>query len=157
MKSIWVERFRRMLQQRTEDAVTSEFQMLEKRIARIESQNRRLKWLAVVLAGLTLTSAAWAQTAKDPVVRAQKLELRDEGGRVRAELAILNGEAGLRFFDRNGVGQALLSGDSFTIFEKGGDILASFAKNGLQFEPFCSRFIATPTSSWRTVRGGRFS
>ncbi len=134
MKSIWVERFQRMLQQRTEDAVTSEFQMLEKRIARIESQNRRLKWLAVVLAGLTLTSAAWAQTAKDPVVRAQKFELRDEGGRVRAELAILNGEAGLRFFDRNGVGQALLSGDSFTIFEKGGDILASFAKNGLQFE-----------------------
>jgi len=124
---------KRVRHPQTEDAVTSEFQMLEKRIARIESQNRRLKWSAVILACLALTSAAWAQTAKDIVVRAQKLELRDEGGRVRAELAILNGQPALRFFDSHGTGQSLLTGDQFNIYEPGGEILASFGTEGVQF------------------------
>jgi hypothetical protein len=116
-----------------EEVVTNEFQILERRIGRIESQNRRLRWLTIALAALALVSTAWGQTAKDAVVKAQKIELRDDAGRMRAELAILNGEPALRFFDNHGIGQSLLTGDQFNIYEPGGEILASFGTEGIQF------------------------
>ena len=40
----------------------------------------------------------------------------------------------MRFFAESGDVQNLLAEDSFTIFEKGGDIQAVFAFNGLSFE-----------------------
>jgi hypothetical protein len=121
-----------------EGGVTSEFEILERRVARIESQNRRLRWLAVAfalaLAALALVTTAYAQAAKELVIRAQKFELHDDTGHSRAELLMLIGEPTLRFLGDDGVAQAILTNDSFTIFQKGGGILASFAKDGLRFE-----------------------
>ena len=112
--------------------MTAELKDLEKRIRRLESQNRRLKWSALGLVVLALATAAWGQNAKDAVIKAQKFELLDDTGRVRADLSILNGMSALRFFDSDGVVQSLVSGDQFNIFEKQGDILATFAKWGIE-------------------------
>ena len=111
-----------------------EFEVLEKRIRRLESQNRRLKWLGVAFAALAMATAAWAQKVGGVVMQAQKFELRDGAGRLRAELAILEGRPALRFFAADGDVQSLLAEDSFTIFKKGGDIQAVVAFNGLSFE-----------------------
>lgn len=110
-----------------------EFEILEKRVKRLESQNVRLRCLGMILMGLALGAAVWGQTIRNAVLQAQRIELRDDAGRLRAELAILNGEPTLRFFDVDGDTQSLLSGDSFNIFKKGGDNQAVFRKNGLQF------------------------
>jgi hypothetical protein len=111
-----------------------EFEDLEKRIRRLELQNRRLKWLGVVFVALAMTTAAWAQKTDSQVMQAHKFELRDDAGRLRAELAILEGGPTLRFFAASGDVQSLLAENSFTIFKKGGDIQAVFAFNGLSFE-----------------------
>ncbi len=111
-----------------------EFEVLEKRIKRLESQDRRLKWLGFVLVALAMATAAWGQKAGSVVMQAQKFELRDDAGRLRAELAILEGAPALRLFAVDGDVQSLLDEDSFTIFKKGGDIQAVFAFNGLSFE-----------------------
>ena len=114
--------------------MSHEFQTLHKRIRRLESDNRRLKWLAIVLGAFALAATAWGQTTtRNTVAQAQKFELRDDAGRLRAELAILNGRPGLRIFDADGDVQSLLAEDSFSIFKKGGDNLAVFRKDGLQF------------------------
>jgi hypothetical protein len=108
--------------------------VLDRRLMRLESQNRRLKWLGVVCVVLAMATVAWGENAKSVAVQAQSFELRDDGGRLRAELAILNGGPTLRFFDKDEDVQCLLAEDSFTIFKKGGDIQAVFAFNGLSFE-----------------------
>lgn len=114
--------------------MSPEFEVLEKRIRRLESQNRRLMWLGVVFAALAMATAAWAQKAGSPAVQAQKFELRDDAGRLRAELAILEGGPALRFFDEEGDVESLLAGDQFNIFKKRGDLLASFGFNQVRFE-----------------------
>jgi hypothetical protein len=114
--------------------MSHDLEMFDRRIRCLELQNRRLKWLATVLAAFALASTTWAQTAaRNTVAQAQKFELRDDAGRLRAELAILNGRPGLRIFDVDGDVQSLLAEDSFSIFKKGGDNQAVFRKNGLQF------------------------
>src|SRR5258708_10908499 len=114
--------------------MSHEIQMLDKRIRRLESDNRRLKLLAIVLGAFALATTAWGQTTtRNAVAQAQKFELRDDAGRLRAELAILNGRPALRMFDTDGDVQCLLAEDSFSIFKKGGDNQAVFRKNGLQF------------------------
>jgi hypothetical protein len=116
-----------------------ELEALEKRIARLERQNRRLKCLGFILFALATATATWGQRDKSNVVmEAQKFELRDDAGRLRADLLMLNGEPALRFFDKDETtGGSLLDGHSFTIFRKGGgeaDIQASFGGAGLSFE-----------------------
>jgi hypothetical protein len=114
--------------------MTSECEILEKRIGRLEFQNRSLKWLGITLAVLVLGTAVWSQTKGNGVIQAQKFELRDDTGHLRTELAILEGRAALRFFDADGEVESLLADDQFIIFKKGGDIQASFARDGLAFE-----------------------
>jgi len=117
-----------------------DIEALEKRIERLERQNRRVKWLGFVLVALATATATWGQKDKssDVVVQAQKFELWDDAGRLRADLLMLNGEPALRFFDKDGTtGGSLLDGHSFTIFRKGGgesDIEATFGGEGLSFE-----------------------
>jgi hypothetical protein len=111
-----------------------EFEVLERRIQYLESRNRRMKWLGILFAVLVVTTAAWGQKAQNVVTQAQKFELRDDAGRLRAELAVLEGAPALRFFDAEGNVKGLLADDSFTIFKKGGDIQAVFAADGLSFE-----------------------
>jgi hypothetical protein len=115
-----------------------DIEVLEKRIEKLERQNRRLKWLGLALVALTTATAAWGQKDKTVVMQAQKFELRDDAGRLRADLLMLNGEPALRFFDKDeSSGGSLLKGDSFTIFKKGGgeaDIEATFGAHGLSFE-----------------------
>jgi len=111
-----------------------ELEVLERRVQYLESRNRRMKWLGILLAVLVITTAAWGQKAQNVVAQAQKFELRDDAGRLRAELAVLEGGSVLRFFDGDGNVKSLLADDSFTIFKKGGDIQAVFAADGLSFE-----------------------
>ena len=111
-----------------------EFEILEARIKRLESQNRRLKWLGIGLVVLAMASAAWGQTTAKEVTQAQKFELRDDAGHLRAELAMLSGGPALRFFDADGDVEALLGSRWFTIFSKSGENLATFRNDGLQFD-----------------------
>ena len=114
------------------------FEVLEKRMVRIERQNRRLKYWGVVLVAFACAAVAWGRAEGNPPIQAQRFELRDEAGRLRAELSMLNGEPALRFFDKEGSnGGSLLNADAFVIFKKGGsdsDIQAAFAADGLSFE-----------------------
>jgi hypothetical protein len=112
----------------------SEIQVLTKRIHRIESRSRRLKWIGFAIVSLAIAAAAWGQHGKNTVLQAQKIELRDDAGRLRAELATLNGRAALRFFDRDGDVESILVGDDYVIFKKGGDLRASYASNEIRFE-----------------------
>lgn len=111
-----------------------ELEALKRRIQCLESRNRRTKWLGIIFVVLVITTAARGQKAKNVVTQASKFELRDDSGRLRAELAVLEGGTALRFFDAEGNVKSLLADDSFTIFKKGGDIEAVFAANGLSFE-----------------------
>jgi hypothetical protein len=118
--------------------VTEEFEIFEKRIRHLESQNRIFKWLAITLVALGLTTTAWSQKIQNTVIQAQKFELRDDKGRLRAELAILEAGkkdegAALRFFDKDGDVESLLGGNEFAIFKKGEDNQATFRRNGLEF------------------------
>ena len=113
--------------------MTQQLDLLEKRISVLESQNRRLKWLGVTFAAVVMTIAASGKTA-ETVVKAQKIELHDESGHLRAELAILNGGPALRFFDEDGDVEALLGSDSFNMFNKDGEGQTSFGKDGAEFE-----------------------
>jgi hypothetical protein len=118
--------------------MSHEFEILDERIRQLESNNRRLKWLGVALGALLLATTAWGQTARNAVAQAQKFELRDDKGRLRAELSILEGGksdegAALRFFDADGDVESLLNGSVFTILKKRGDNQAVFRKNGLSF------------------------
>ena len=111
-----------------------EFEALKRRIQCLESRNRRMKWLGILLTVLVMTTATRGQKAQNVVMQASKFELRDDSGRLRAELAVLEGGTALRFFDAEGNVKSYLADDSFTIFKKGGDIQAVFASNGLSFE-----------------------
>jgi hypothetical protein len=112
--------------------MSSDFQSLDTRIRRLEAQNRRLKWLGLMVIALALATAAWGQT-REAVVSAQKFELRDDAGHLRAELSMVGGQSALRFYSSDGVAQSLVSGDQFTIYEKEGDSVAYFTKDGLEF------------------------
>jgi len=117
--------------------MNQEFEALEKRVRHLESQNRRLKWIGLVLVGLVMTSTVWAQKSGSIAIEAQKFQLRDDAGRLRAELSMLNGDPALRFFGEHDDAESALDGYSFTIFKRGGseaNILASFDSNGLAFE-----------------------
>jgi hypothetical protein len=116
-----------------EDRMSSESESLDRRIRKLEAQNRRLKWAGIIAVALVLVAAARGQTAKETVVSAQKFELRDDSGHSRAELSIVNGESTLRFIGADGVAQSSVSGDQFAIYEKEGDSVAYFAKDGLEF------------------------
>jgi hypothetical protein len=113
--------------------MSSDFELLGQRISQLEAQNRRLKWFGLMAGILALATAAWGQAEKDTVLRAQKIDLLDDAGRVRAELSLWNGESSLRFYGRDGAAESLLSGDQFNIYEKEGDTVAYFAKDGLEF------------------------
>jgi hypothetical protein len=117
--------------------MSHDIERLETRIRRLESQNRRLKWIGILVAVLAMASTVWAQKAGTPAMQAQKFELRDDAGKLRADLAILNGEPVLSFYDKNGGSESFIDGDQFTIFKKGGgeaDIQAAFGAHGLSFE-----------------------
>lgn len=117
--------------------MSREFEALENRIRRLESQNRCLKWFGIVFVALAMTSVAWGQKSGGAITQAQKFELRDDKGRLRAELSMLNGDPALRFLGEHEDAQSVLDGYSFTILKQGGteaDILATFGAHGLSFE-----------------------
>ena len=111
-----------------------EFESLKARIQRLESRNRSMKWLGMLVAVFLITTATWGQKAQRSATQASKFELRDDKGRLRAELSILEGGAALHFYDTEGKVKSLLADDSLTIFKKNADIQAVFASDGLSFE-----------------------
>lgn len=120
-----------------ESPLSPEFEALENRIRRLESQNRCAKWFGIVGVVLAMTSAAWAQKPGGVVTQAQKFELRDDAGRLRADLSLVNGDPALRFFGEHADAESVLDGYSFTILKRGGtdaDIVALFGAHGLSFE-----------------------
>src|SRR4051812_7069162 len=109
-----------------------DFNHLEIRVKRLERQNRRLGWACFLLIVLAVASAARSQRPEDTVTRTQKFELHDDVGHLRADLSIRNGTPTLRFLDSDGVVRSAFSGDQLSLFEKEGDILATFTKDGLE-------------------------
>ena len=77
---------------------------LEKRIARLEKNNRRLALFAFSAVGLLLVGAAKTPAA----VSATSFQLLDEGGQVRAELATREGAPGLFLKDKDGIDRVAL-------------------------------------------------
>lgn len=73
-------------------------QEMREYVRRLQQQNRLLLVCAVVLAVFLLLGAARSPT----IVRANAFELTDASGRVRAELAIRDGAAGLFVMDDGG-------------------------------------------------------
>ena len=67
-----------------EEGLGTEFAILEKRLRRIESQNRRLWWLAILLL-VFAAGVAWGKPETYPVVKARELDLPDSSGRVRGQ------------------------------------------------------------------------
>jgi len=136
-KRLYVRQWAEFQDKQWEDDMNDKYEVLDKRVRRLESQNRRLKWIGMVLVVLTMTSAVWAQKSGNEAMQAQKFQLRDEAGRLRAELSMSNGDPTLRFFGEHEVAESVIDGYSFTIFKKGGseaNILASFDSDGLAFE-----------------------
>jgi len=133
-----------------------ELDLLEQRIRRLESQNRRVKWLGLLMVVLAMATAAWGQKTGRAVMQAQTFELRDETGRLRAELSMLNGGPALRFFGEHEDGESLLAGDSFTIFKKGGegDIRAAYGAQGLRIEDGNGKVFIT-VSGYEEDQGGK--
>ena len=114
--------------------MSNEGRILERRIERIEARNQRLRWLAVGLAAVAIVGAAKGQSAKYPVVKAQKFELYDEAGHLSAELSLVGGKPSLRLFGEDGVTASVLSNDRFSIQTKQGGLLAELGRDGLRFE-----------------------
>jgi hypothetical protein len=113
--------------------MNTELERFEGRMKRLERQNRFLGWSCFLLIVLSLVVAARGQTAKDSVIRTQKIELHDDGGHLRADLSVVNGNSTLRFLDGDGIVQSVVSGDQLSLYEKEGDVLASFTKEGMEF------------------------
>lgn len=114
--------------------MSTEGRILEGRIERIETRNRRLRWLAVGLAAVAIVGAARGQSTKYPVVKAQKFELYDEAGHLSAELLLLDGKPSLRLFGEDGATESVLSNDRFSIQTKQGGLLAVLGRDGVRFE-----------------------
>jgi len=116
-----------------------------------------MKWLGILFVVLVITTAAWGQKTGSVVMQAQKFELRDDTGHLRAELSMLNGGPALRFFGEHEDGESLLDGDSFTIFKKGGgesDIQAAYAAQGLRIEDGHDKVFVT-LSGYEEDQGGK--
>jgi hypothetical protein len=116
------------------DLMNHEHDSLERRVEKLESRNRLMKYLGLTFFVLFVSVAARSPKQLDAVAQAQKFELRDAKGKLRAELSLLEGSPALRFFDADGEPQSIVADDSFTVFKKGGDIQAVFGANGLSFE-----------------------
>ncbi len=107
-------------------------QTLERRLDRVERENRRLKQvgvvvLAVIAAVMLMGHGAPRKVAK--VVEAEKFVLRDADGRVRGRLHTKpDGTAGLSLLDKGGTRRIALSvspkGSGFEVYEKTGPLRA---------------------------------
>lgn len=81
---------------------------LENRLVRLEKRNRVLGWLWLATAVLLLAALTVPQLARE-VVRAERYQLTDPSGMVRAELRLDAGAATLELLDESGNVQATLS------------------------------------------------
>lgn len=86
---------------------------LDERLARLERTVRRQRWLGTALA-LAAAAGLFASRAgaQDPVSETPGVVLRDEEGRVRADLALAEGGAALNFYNEAGVAQGMVGIDA---------------------------------------------
>ena len=89
---------------------TTGFRSMERRLQRVERDNRRLRRAAVVLVlGIAAVVLMGQARAQRRTVEAEAFVVRDRGGQVRALLrAFDNGAVGLSFYDPGGAPRAWL-------------------------------------------------
>lgn len=88
---------------------TSQLEIILDRLAKVERQNRRLRW--IVAAGFLLPAAVllWTEMRTERRVEAREFVLRDSSGAVRARLAVRDGQPRLVLFDSQGAWRAALA------------------------------------------------
>jgi hypothetical protein len=111
-----------------------EIRSLEARVAYLERENRRLKFIGISVLVLAAAATVWGQGEPARVVQAGRFELRDPKGRMRADLSILEGRPAIRFLDEDGDVKSIAVENDLVYFKKGGDLLASYGFKDLRFE-----------------------
>jgi hypothetical protein len=114
--------------------MTRETESLESRVVGLERQNRRWKCIGIGVFALVLATTVWGQGESNRLVLGERFELRDVKGRVRAELAMLEGRPAMRFFDEDGNVKSIAVEDDLVYFKKSGDLLASYGSDELRLE-----------------------
>ena len=91
--------------------MNQEHDALQSRVRKLESRNRIMTWIGITLFVCFVSVAAKSPKSSD-VTQAQKFELRDAAGKLRAELYFSNGSPALQFFDAAGETRSILADDS---------------------------------------------
>ena len=84
---------------------------VESRLAKLERENRVMKWAAIVIAGLVGSMALMGQAATPKVVdeiRTKRLVVVDAAGKARAGLGLVQGAPWLSLYDAGGKTRAAL-------------------------------------------------
>ena len=88
----------------------TDMQTILNRLARVERQNRALKWAGVALLVLILFGSFWGQTASNKnVVKAEEFVLLDDQGRYRAVLEMTDSGPSFSLVDRVGTDRVKLA------------------------------------------------
>jgi hypothetical protein len=90
-------------------SVASRIDALNRRLTRLETQNRRLKAAGVILLVLAGVLAVSGLSVREPVIGAEAFTLVDKEGHLRAVFALVNNEPTLAMFDSGGTMRAGLS------------------------------------------------
>lgn len=121
-------------EQEEKEVLMTHFPILDKRLRRVESQNRRLWWLVIGLTVFAASTVAWGQTDQRPVVKARELDLCDEAGHVRGQfIGWGDGAPVLELYGVNQIPNAMLSANQLGIFAPKGGIVAVLGSNHLRF------------------------
>ena len=82
------------------ESETSKIQILEKRLVKLERQNRRVKWMGILFIVLAVAVVCMGQTRpKNRLIEGEKFVLKDISGTRRAELVMEPGGPGLVLYD----------------------------------------------------------
>jgi len=85
------------------ESETSKIQILEKRLVKLERQNRRVKWMGILFIVLAVAVVCMGQTRpKNRLIEGEKFVLKDISGTRRAELVMEPGGPGLVLYDADG-------------------------------------------------------
>jgi len=80
----------------------SDWEDVERRLSRIETQNRILGWLAAATIAMVGAAVLMGQTPPGRTIEANSFVLKDMNGSVRASLAMVEGDPMLRLIDSAG-------------------------------------------------------
>jgi hypothetical protein len=123
----------------------SSLEVLAKRVAKLEAQNRRLKKAGIASFILAAAVMAMGQASPSKVIEAQKIILRGSGGEERGELFAGEAAWGLVLFNKNSTKAASLVVSSY------GNGILLFDQNGNGRQTFMANL---DESNWAVFRPG---